>query len=409
MKKQQLTVILLAGLIAAPVSAQFHVQNGASFHIQSSTLVSIDGLVLQPSTAHTLSNVTITRSGTAVPSQIPFGQSISRVYNFSAPVNFTGTLGIRYEDSELNGLTESWLQVATRPNTGVPFVNATNSSVNQTDNYVSAAYASTVSLGQVTGAARAVYTSAKAYLQGAYNAGSGRHKDVTSGWAGIITANALSQPYNYTAFGNYNGGEKMNASLAGPDAADTDAFDWVLLELKNASNTVIARRAALILENGNIVEIDGVSPVAFHGPTHGKYSLTVHHRNHLSIRSATTPDFGATPVTFDFTGNQASAYQNPAITTNEAMKELAPGKFGLWGGNANGNGVVNYGPLPSSDRGNILLTVGNTIIGTLPGYHSQDVNFSGIVNYGPLPSSDRGFILNTVLGNSIVATRQAHQ
>ncbi len=409
MKKQQLIIILLAGLIADPVSAQFHVQNGASFHIQSSTLVSIDGLVFQPSNNLTLADVTITRSGTAVPSQIPFGQSIARVYNFSAPVSFTGTVGIRYEDSELNGLTESWLQIATRPNTGVPFTRATNSIVNQTDNYVSSVYASAVSLGQVTGAARAVYTSAKAYLQGAYNVGSGRHKDVTSDWAAIINAAAQSQPYNYAAFGNYNGTEAVHPSLVGPNVADTDAFDWVLLELKDASNTVIARRAALILENGNIVDVDGVSPVAFHGPIHGKYSLTIRHRNHLSIRSATTHDFGATPVPFDFTGSQASAYQDPAITTNEAMKELAPGKFGLWGGNANGNRVVNYGPLPGSDRGNILLAVGNTIIGTLPGYHSQDVNFSGIVNYGPLPGSDRGFILNSVLGNSIVATRQAHQ
>lgn len=408
MKKQQLTIILLAGLFADPVSAQFHVQNGASFHIQSSTLVSIDGLVLRPSNDLTLANVTITRSGTAVPSQIPFGQSIAKVYNFSAPVSFTGTVGIRYEDPELNGLTGSWLQIATRPNTGVPFTRATNSILNQTGNYVSAVYMGVVSLGQVTGAARAVYTSAKAYLQGAYNVGSGRHKDVTPGWAAVINSGAQSQPYNYAAFGNYNGTETVHPSLVGPNVADTDAFDWVLLELKNASNTVIAQRAALILENGNIVEIDGVSPVAFHGPDQGIYSLTVRHRNHLSIRSATTPYFGAAPVPFDFTVSQASAYQNPAITTNEAMKDLGGGKFGLWGGNANGNGVVNYGPLPGTDRGAVLTSLGGNTGSSVNGYHSTDVNFNGIVNYGPLPGTDRGFILSTVLEGATGRTIQAH-
>ena len=150
MKKYQLLILILAGFTGYPLNAQFHVQSGTSFFMQSGALVTIDGLTLQPSAGHTLSNITITRSGTAIPSPEPGGQSISRVYSFSSAVSFTGTVGILFLEQELNGLTEGTLQIATRSAVNQPFVRATNSTVDQAGNYVRAAYAGTVSLGQVT-------------------------------------------------------------------------------------------------------------------------------------------------------------------------------------------------------------------------------------------------------------------
>lgn len=69
----------------------------------------------------------------------------------------------------------------------------------------------------------------------------------------------------------------------------TGVVDWVLLQLRDKLNpsTVIGNRSAFILNNGDIVDLDGSSPVLF--PEIAiEYFLSVKHRNHLSAMSAET-------------------------------------------------------------------------------------------------------------------------
>ena len=255
----------------------------------------------------------------------------------------------------------------------------------------------------------------KTYLHGAYNTVLARHKDVTAGWAAILNANALNQPYNVTPF-SYTGTENVSAGFFTSTAATTDITDWVLIEVRdstviNASissttltvNTVsggqlkvgssitgtgvsanttitaflsgtggtgtytvspgqtvasttmktfntVLRRAAFILEDGRIVDLNGTSDLSFRTLANGNYYVVIRHRNHLPVRmsASTTLDgtLGYVATQYDFSSAQAKAYQSPSITNNAAMRDLTGGKFGMWGANGNrDNQVRATGPL----------------------------------------------------------------
>ncbi len=98
--------LILISITAA--QAQFSV-GAEGLTIQSGTDFFADSLTLNPSTALTLTNQTLTLSAIAAPGTPP---SVSRVYVFSSPVTFSGTAGLYYKDSELNGNNESLLQIA---------------------------------------------------------------------------------------------------------------------------------------------------------------------------------------------------------------------------------------------------------------------------------------------------------
>ena len=63
--------------------------------------------------------------------------------------------------------------------------------------------------------------------------------------------------------------------------------DWVLIQLRDKDDitTVVKEQSALLLRNGSIVDVDGVSPVTI-SVQQGNYYLGLKHRNHLSIVTA---------------------------------------------------------------------------------------------------------------------------
>jgi hypothetical protein len=89
----------------------------------------------------------------------------------------------------------------------------------------------------------------------------------------------LSQPYNISPW-NYLGTESVQA-------IPTNVVDWVLVELRDKTDktNIIAKRAAFVLNNGKVVDIDGASPIVFwlHAD---EYYIAVIHRNHLPVMSA---------------------------------------------------------------------------------------------------------------------------
>lgn len=264
--------------------------------------------------------------------------------------------------------------------------------------------------------------SVKIFLQGAYSSGLARHKDVTAAWAAVLNAHALNQPYNTAAFGNYNGGENVTAGFFTSTGATTDITDWVLLELRDAvtPSTVIARRAAFVREDGLIVDMDGVSAVSFSSVAAGNYFIVVRHRNHLGIRTSVTHAVngsGAAPLLYDFTTGQAQAYQNGAIVTNAAMKDLGTGKFGLWGGNANANTTIraNGGANPAINDYAFLINLtlgGNATLLITNLYSNADLNMDGTVraNGGANPAiNDYAFLINAILGGNATLIISQHQ
>ncbi len=99
--------------------------------------------------------------------------------------------------------------------------------------------------------------SAKVFLQGPYAGGDTMTTALNYG--GYLQTSATSQPYNIAPW-NYSGIESVTTIPAG-------VVDWVLIELRSGTDSAstVARRAAFIKSNGDIVDIDGVSPVNFSG------------------------------------------------------------------------------------------------------------------------------------------------
>ncbi|MHA4741641.1 T9SS type A sorting domain-containing protein [Dyadobacter sp. MSC1_007] len=116
------------------------------FFIAANTQVAIDGLTLIPTANFLIDSRTLTISPIAIPGVPP---SISRVYNFSTPVDFIGNVGLFYQTSELNGNTEATLQVA---HGNATFVTTTGSTVNTITHYVSNNLAALTNLTSVTAA-----------------------------------------------------------------------------------------------------------------------------------------------------------------------------------------------------------------------------------------------------------------
>lgn len=97
--------------------------NGTNFYSE--------GLVMIPSIDLNLSNQTLTKSPVAAPG---FPPGINRVYYFTSSFTYRGTVGFNYTDSELNGNSESALNIA-YGNPG--YTEAASSTVDATSNYIS--------------------------------------------------------------------------------------------------------------------------------------------------------------------------------------------------------------------------------------------------------------------------------
>lgn len=259
--------------------------------------------------------------------------------------------------------------------------------------------------------------STKVFLQGAYNTGLGRHKDVTTTWAGVLNASALNQPFNVAPW-NYAGTESVTNGFFTSTGSTTDILDWVLVELHDATtpSIIIARKACFIREDGKIVDLNGTSDPSFPGVGANNYYIVIKHRNHLTIRSSSTVFVnGGSPVLYDFTTAQSQAYQNGAIVTNPAMKDLTGGGtvFGMWGGNANSNiSTRASGALSTNDYlylVNILLG-GNTATILSNIYSSGDLNLDGAVRAsGALTNNDYLILVNTILGGNTANIFTEHQ
>ncbi len=238
--------------------------------------------------------------------------------------------------------------------------------------------------GNFGGLASNIGINVKAFLRGAFQGA--RHKDVSASWMTVLQQFALTQPYNTTAFGSYAGTESVTAATFTSSASsDADVVDWVLLELKKADGTLVDRHAALILENGNVVGTDKVSPVYFK-VLPGSYHITIRHRNHLGLSTELT-SLSSTGTSFDFT-----TATDAMLFGNSAAYATKNGKTCLIAGNANSNGNVRFNG-SGNDRDAMLSYLGFNEIGFITGvYTPTDVNLDGNVRYNG-SANDRDFLL----------------
>ena len=133
--------LLLALSLPLALHAQF-VVGSSGLTMKAGATVSVDGLVMQPTSDVTLASNSITRSSSNVP--VATGNSINRVYEFTTPITFTGTAGIMYSDAELAGNTESALKLVTTATTGSSvWIMTSGNVINTTTNFISNTFSAT--------------------------------------------------------------------------------------------------------------------------------------------------------------------------------------------------------------------------------------------------------------------------
>jgi len=268
--------------------------------------------------------------------------------------------------------------------------------------------------------------SIKIFLQGNYNATTGRMSDLLRddpGTGGVDPMIPTVQPYNaamntrFTRVGIYDGSVSVNESVNATVfdvTGDNAIVDWVYVSTLDPVSPAVKlqTRAALLQRDGDIVDLDGVSRLSMPIDNDGNYHFLVSHRNHLSVRTPGVQPLGDN-VNFDynFSDLQTKAFQNIALPpgSNAAMASVAGTfpAFVLWGGNINANNNVRYtGPGPDHLA---LLTIlgGNTTTVLNPVYSLGDVNLNRFVRYtGPTP--DHLALLN-ILGGNTTNVRVEHQ
>ncbi len=188
--------------------------------------------------------------------------------------------------------------------------------------------------------------------------------------------------------------------------------DWVHVELRTKNDMTIpfATRSGLIQRDGDIVDLDGVSPLRFNGVSVDSFYVVVKHRSHLGVMSHLVSKGDAVDFTsseypvFDFGTSLDSAvdYTNLAQNNN-----LISGYSALWAGDFDSNGKIKF-TNPEDDQ-NILFV---DVLFSSPeflinydngyGYFTGDFNMDGKVKYTN-PLDDLNHLFGQVLlypGNS---------
>ncbi len=223
----------------------------------------------------------------------------------------------------------------------------------------------------------------KVYLAGAYNT-TNHDMDNTLNTTGLIPT---TDPYG------------LSTTVTSVPA---NAIDWVEVQLRKSSDNTdtLFRFAKFVDTTGQVINEDGTD-MLLTGISKTSYYVSVHHRNHLPVMSASTVDLSTTSPTYNFSTGLAQAWDDTEITTNNALKEVETGVWALWSGDANGDGEIQYASGGNSDKGSVLNEVGTSTPGNILStvYKKADVNMDGQVQYGSGSNSDKGTILN-VIGTS---------
>ena len=166
----------------------------------------------------------------------------------------------------------------------------------------------------------------KVFLEGPYAGNNTMNTELNA--SGVLPFN---QPYNVAPY-HYVGAEMLAV-------IPSNMVDWVLVEARqgtpnlsgNRGTVTVETKAGILLENGDIVGIDGL-PLSFQSLVAGQsYYFCIRHRNHLDVLTA-TPLTLTDQNSYDFTTNQA-------FGTGQ-QKQLSDGKLALFAGDYTQDGVI---------------------------------------------------------------------
>ncbi len=170
----------------------------------------------------------------------------------------------------------------------------------------------------------------KVLLQGPYDQGTNLMNDQ------LRQNNVIPLTEPFTSLGIpqvMSGGETIDSSVMTITGNDAIA-DWVLVEMRDANNAslLLATQPALLQRDGDVVDLDGVSPVRFNTVLPDVF-VGVRHRNHHGIRSLNS--FASNQaIALDFTSPSTAVFGiNPMENVGGVMVLIA--------GDANKDGQIN--------------------------------------------------------------------
>ncbi len=220
-----------------------------------------------------------------------------------------------------------------------------------------------------------VAINARVFLEGPYSTATGQMNDGMRALGLVPTV----EPYSGLGYTHAGGGGGETTTPAVLANTGTDAIvDWVVLELRdeNSPSTVVASRSALVQRDGDVVDVDGTSPVSI-AVASGNYHVAMRHRNHLGCMSAGPVVLSPTVASVDFTLTATATY---GANSRKAITGTFPAQA-LWAGDVTFNGQVKYTG-SGNDRDPVLTTVGSTTPNnTVSIYSTRDVNMNGQVKY----------------------------
>lgn len=200
----------------------------------------------------------------------------------------------------------------------------------------------------------------------------------------------LTEPY--TALGHVVTGPLSTTAPVMAVTGTNAVVDWVLVELRAPAvpHAVLEARVGLVQRDGDVVAVDGVSPLGF-CLNAGSYRVAVRHRNHLGCMTGSALALSANATGLDLSASATSTYGTNARKTVGSLRTL-------WSGNVFVNNSLGYTG-PSNDRDPILAAVGGTSpTNSATGYLLADVNMDGQVRYTG-QDNDRDPILNNIGGS----------
>ncbi len=209
----------------------------------------------------------------------------------------------------------------------------------------------------------------------------------------------LSEPYtgliNFQHKGG-GGGETIAdpaiLQTTGPDAI----VDWVVVGIHSSksASSMAATRSALLQRDGDVVNMDGNSPLLFSNIGPGEYYVSILHRNHLSVMTAGKVVLSEVSSTVDLTAQNTFGCM-VVVGNKTAMK----------GGDTNRDGRLIYQG-PGNDRSVLFMKLlGNpafadntyfsaNYIGKA--YSELDLNMDGKVIFQG-PGNDTALLFQTVI------------
>lgn len=151
-----------------------------------------------------------------------------------------------------------------------------------------------------------------------------------------------------------------------------NVVDWVELEFRPSTNNTmtVADTVGFLLNNGNVVALDGTSQIKLSPASlpSGSYYVVVRHRNHLPIMSSVPVVLSPNSSTqYNFASSQGQAFSSFQLPMIQVA--TAPDVFAMVSGDENQDGIIN-----ATDRVNVRNASGAV------GYLSTDLSLDGIVN-----------------------------